>query len=132
MDTVGVKNRHRRAMEAHWLKIQRRIDLIFVTFPNAQDDPHEFIRLYERVFAPHRFPFWYARARTEFGTAFGRDLSSEDAAWGTYRPVDEEQAPISEDEQIARMENEMAEYDSSEAITPADQTEIDDLDDGPW
>jgi hypothetical protein len=113
-------------MAGYWLKIKRRIDFLFETLPNAQDDPHEFIREYERIFG-YKFPFWYARAKTEFGIVFGRDLSDEDAAWGRYRPVDEDKPPISIEEQIDRI----MEHQPDEA-RGGDVPPLDDLDKGPW
>jgi hypothetical protein len=120
----------KNGMASYWVETQRRVEFIFEAFPDTQDDPNAFIRMFEKVFGCG-FPFWYARARTEFGIVFGRDLSPEDASWGKYRPVDEV-IPPSLDEQIDRMEKQMAECKPSEPATPADQTEIDDLDDEPW
>jgi hypothetical protein len=86
-------------MYSYYRKIKRQVDYIFENFPEAADNAQDYIRCYERQF--RRFPFWYARANTEFGNHFGRKLSPEDAGWGQFRPIDEE---LSLEEMIEKAE----------------------------
>jgi hypothetical protein len=80
-------NAHAAGVKAYHRKIDRQVDDIFDRFPEATDTASSFIRLYESEYG--RFPFWYARAHTEFGEQFGRTVSTEDAAWGRFRPADD-------------------------------------------
>ena len=87
-------------MDPYLRRIQRQVEYIFEHFPEASNSARDFILAYESQF--RRFPFPYARANTEFGNVFGRDVSPEDAQWGqTYWPADD---PMSLEEQLEKVD----------------------------
>jgi hypothetical protein len=87
-------------MDAYYRSIPRQVEYVFENFREASESARDFILVYEGQFG--RFPFWYARANTEFGNVFGRDISPEDAQWGhTHRPADD---PMSLKEQLEKAE----------------------------
>ena len=112
-------------MARHYRKVTRWIEYILETFEEASDSPRDHIRVYEREFAGRRFPFWYARARTEFGVVFGRKVSAEDAEWGKYRPVNEVRQ-LSVDERIEMLQDSLPE----QAVSMPDLE--DELERRPW
>jgi hypothetical protein len=118
-------------MDRYYRKVISRVDFLLETSEVAQDNPRDFICEYERTYR-EGFPFWWARKNTEFGDAFGRDLSPEDAEWGKYRPIDRP-APRSIKSLEDRIEEMMMEMPFP--ATPADQKpicETEDSDIEPW
>jgi hypothetical protein len=94
--TAGVKAYHR--------KVDSQVESIFERYPEATDNASDFIRIYESEYG--KFPFWYARANTEFGEQFGRKLSPEDAAWGRFRPATD----------LSDLESQMKAMDTAEKL----------------
>jgi len=78
---------HVAAMKRYYRQVHINVDAIFANVEGAHESAFAFVRAYESQFG--KFPFPYARANTEFGVVFGRNVSAEDAGWGEFRPGDD-------------------------------------------
>jgi hypothetical protein len=88
MDPEVAKARRLAGIKRRQRQTERNVQYIFDNCPEGCSTPYQFLRTYESMFG--KLDFIYARAHTEFGEQFGRDVSPEEAGWGIYRPVNEE------------------------------------------